>query len=57
MHDPSLDQRRIRQLETALRVARAQNRRLADDVEWAEEQVRVLRRVIARLVTRKEDTP
>jgi hypothetical protein len=57
MRDPSRDQRLIRALETALRQAQAQNRRLVNELNWAEEQVRVYRRLVERLATEKpEDT-
>jgi len=46
----SRDQRLIRQYEAALRQAQAQNRRLVNELNWAEEQVRVYRRLVERLV-------
>ena len=58
MRDDSRDQRLIRTLEAALRLARAQNRRLVNELNWAEEQVRVYRRLVERLVRDKpEESP
>jgi hypothetical protein len=53
------DRNRVRLLERALQQAQAQNRRLVADLDWAEEQVRVYRRLVERLVTEKdrEDRP
>ena len=57
MAEPSRDdlQHTINQLTNALGHARAQLRRAHDELDWAHEQIRVLRRLIARLARDLDD--
>ena len=53
------DARYIAALEREVHRLKCQARRLTDDLLWSEEQVRVLRRIVARLAERlpPKETP